>query len=203
MATDSMRPTGPMPRLLKSTYLAGGEQLLRETRATKLYFFPGPIFGLIVFGILDYADFAALRGLPGIPYLTAAFARVPTSPGNFPTYVLLFLLFLTLVVFLWLTVRYFRWVTNVYAITTHRVIIQRGILGREFDEIPVTQVRGVDVRQSAGQRMLGYGTVRVSSESGVGLGNEDWEGIPKPFEFQKLIETAGQNLAARTPGATM
>jgi uncharacterized membrane protein YdbT with pleckstrin-like domain len=73
------------------------------------------------------------------------------------------------------------------------VIVQRGILGKDFDEIPVNQVRGVDVHQTLGQRVLGYGTVRVSSEGGSRLGNEDWKGIPKPFRFQKLIENATIN----------
>jgi len=91
---------------------------------------------------------------------------------------------------LWLVIRYFRWITTVYAVTSRRVIIQRGILGKDFDEIPVGQVRGVDVHQTFGQRLLGYGTVRVSSEGGNRLGNEDWKGIPKPFRFQKLIENA-------------
>ncbi len=70
------------------------------------------------------------------------------------------------------------------------MIVQKGILGRNFDEIPVTQVRGVDVHQSAGQRFLRYGTLTVSSEGGSKLGNEDWEGIPRPFQFQKRIESA-------------
>jgi len=101
---------------------------------------------------------------------------------------------LFLVGLLWILIRFLRWISTVYAVTSRRVIVQKGILGRNFDEIPVTQVRGVDVHQSVVQRMLGYGTVRVSSEGGSRVGNEDWEGIPKPFRFQKDIENATQNL---------
>ncbi|MCI4367366.1 MAG: PH domain-containing protein [Thermoplasmata archaeon] len=97
---------------------------------------------------------------------------------------------------LWLLVRYLRWISTVYAITTHRVIIQKGILGREFDEIPIPQVRGVDVRQTILQRMFRYGTVKVSSEGGLSsVGNEDWVGIPRPFDFQRLVESASQAIA--------
>jgi uncharacterized membrane protein YdbT with pleckstrin-like domain len=87
------------------------------------------------------------------------------------------------------------WVRTVYAVTSNRVIVQKGILGKDFHEIPVSQVRGVDVHQSFGQRILGYGTVRVSSEGGSAIGSEDWRGIPKPFRFQKMIEDAGQGVA--------
>jgi hypothetical protein len=55
------------------------------------------------------------------------------------------------------------------------------------------------VRQTVGQRLLGYGTVRVSSEGGRNLGNEDWKGIPKPFRFQKLIENAANSMTPAGP----
>jgi uncharacterized membrane protein YdbT with pleckstrin-like domain len=72
--------------------------------------------------------------------------------------------------------------------------VQTGILSKDFHEIPVTQVRGVDVHQGFFQRMLGYGTVRVTSEGGSAVGNENWNGIPKPFRFQKMIEDASQGV---------
>ncbi|HYA70576.1 MAG TPA: PH domain-containing protein [Thermoplasmata archaeon] len=181
-----------MPKLLKATYMADQEALLEETRATKLFYFPGPILWTVVFGFL---------ALLAAPTLTSA---VPTLWSGATTWLTLsnyvsstvqkyfayFWLILFLLGLIWLVIRYFRWITTVYAVTSRRVIIQRGILGKDFDEIPVTQVRGVDVRQSFGQRILGFGTVRVSSEGGNRLGNEDWKGIPKPFRFQKLIENA-------------
>jgi hypothetical protein len=42
---------------------------------------------------------------------------------------------------------------------------------------------------------MGFGTLRVSSEGGSRVGNEDWFGIPGPFKFQRIIETASQNLS--------
>ncbi len=195
---------GPRPKLLRSSLLADQEALLRETKATALYFFPGPILLLILVGIGDYAAASVKYGWAAFPGLTDLFSRLPTVSGDGPgTYLLIFFLFLTLLVLVWLIVRYLRWITTVYAVTTSRVIIQSGILGRQFDEIPVGQVRGVDVRQSVLQRLLGYGTVRVSAEGGISarsIGNEDWEGIPKPFEFQRLIESANAALS-RPAGA--
>jgi uncharacterized membrane protein YdbT with pleckstrin-like domain len=191
-------PAGRPPRLLKATYLADREVMLEETRATAWYYLPGPVFWLIVLAILDYAAFAVRDpSLPAFPYLTSVFAKASTISGYGPgTYLLVLFLFFTLVVLLWLAVRYVRWIRTVYAVTSHRVIIQKGILSRNFDEIPIPQVRGIDVRQTVFQRILHYGTIRISSEGGARVGNEDWPGIPRPTEFQRVIESANQNLSA-------
>jgi membrane protein YdbS with pleckstrin-like domain len=185
-----------MPRLLKATYLADQEYLLDETRATKLYYFPGPVLWLLLFGVLTYLFAAPVYGLPG-----SGVASMLTTSTFWQKWLAIVFLVLFVVGLFWLLVRYFRWIRTVYAVTSRRVIIQKGILGRDFDEIPVGQVRGVDVHQTFGQRILGYGTIRVSSEGGTRVGNEDWRGIPKPFRFQKLIENAMQNLSNPPPAA--
>ncbi len=185
-------PTTPraMPRLLKVGYLADQESLLRETRSTALFYFPAPIFWLLIVGAVTYSSYAAEHtDWPAFPGLTA-FWENSIAPHVSIHDIVLFWVVIFLLLLLWLLVRYLMWIRTVYAVTTSRVIRQSGILGRDFDEIPIAQVRGVDVHQTVVQRMLGYGTVRVSSEGGSRLGNEDWRGIPKPFEFQRLIEGA-------------
>ncbi|MCI4368143.1 MAG: PH domain-containing protein [Thermoplasmata archaeon] len=188
---------GPAPKLLKAAYLATRESILRETRATALFYFPGPVLAVLLFGILDYSSASTTYGWPSFPFLSDRFQQLSNWNSSLGRYVTIFLTLLLVIALLWLLIRYLRWITTVYAVTTHRVIIQRGILGRDFDEIPVPQVRGVDVRQSVGQRLLGYGTVTVSSEGGGGIvGHEAWQGIPRPFEFQRLVESANQAITA-------
>ncbi|MGC2358738.1 MAG: PH domain-containing protein [Thermoplasmata archaeon] len=197
VATAPMATSRPMPKLLKATYLADQEFLLEETRATKLFFLPGPILWILITGILTFFSAADYENWGG---QLSAWSNFISSLGssthisNFAYWTVLFFAFLVFLGFLRLAVRYVRWVRTVYAVTSHRVIVQTGILGKDFHEIPVTQVRGVDVHQTFFQRMLGYGTVRVSSEGGTRLGNEDWKGIPKPFRFQKMIEDASQGV---------
>jgi membrane protein YdbS with pleckstrin-like domain len=190
-----------MPKLLKATYLGDAEYLLEETRATKLFYFPGPLLFTFIFGL--FTLFSAPAITSAVPTVSSTFYQWLTLSNYLSStgqrYLAYFWLLLFVLGLLWLLLRYFRWITTVYAVTNRRVIVQRGILGKDFDEIPVTQVRGVDVHQTFGQRILGYGTVRVSSEGGSRLGNEDWKGIPKPFRFQKLIENATQN-AQTAPG---
>ena len=146
-----------MPRLLKATYLADQEVLLDETRATGLFYFPGPVVFTLLFGALAYLTAAKIHGWFG---QIAAYSDALSRLGTAPRYIEYFFGLLALIGLLWILVRYLRWISTVYAVTSRRVIVQRGILGREFDEIPILQVRGVDVHQTAGQRLLGYGTVR-------------------------------------------
>jgi membrane protein YdbS with pleckstrin-like domain len=190
VAQSSSSSSRPLPKLLRATYLADQEALLRETRGTALFYFPGPVLWLLIFAVVDYSVLAARAGWSGVPGLAWLWG-LDSLKGHLDT-VLLVVVAISLLLLLWLLVRYLRWISTVYAVTTTRVIVQSGIFGRDFDEIPIPQVRGVDVHQSFGQRILGYGTVRVSSEGGSKLGNEDWMGIPKPFEFQRLIEGANQ-----------
>jgi membrane protein YdbS with pleckstrin-like domain len=185
-------PTTPrsMPRMLRIGYLGDQETLLRETRATALFYFPVPIFWLLVVGAITYSAYAAEHTvLPAFPGLTNFWMNTVGPHLAVHTIVLVWVILLLLIL-LWILVSYLRWIRTVYAVTSVRVIRQSGIFGRDFDEIPIAQVRGVDIHQTLGQRILGYGTVRVSSEGGSRIGNEDWRGIPKPFEFQRLIENA-------------
>lgn len=193
-----------MPKLLKATYLADQESLLQETRATKLFYFPGPVLWTFVFGLLALLSAPAITSYvpKWAPSVTQWLTLSSYLSSTLQKYLALFWLVLFLIGLLWLLIRYFRWITTVYAVTSRRVIIQKGILSKDFDEIPVTQVRGVDVRQSFGQRILGYGTVRVSAEGGTNIGNEDWVGIPKPFRFQKLIENATASVQTPTGAAS-
>lgn len=185
------------PRFLRKEYLGNGEELRVETRKTKLYYFPGPILAIVVILVLDYAAAAAkYAGLPAVPGITRLFAAMPTAGGwSGATYVLAFLSILTLGVLLLLVSRYLEWMRTVYAVTSSRVIIQTGVFSREFEEIPINQVRGIEIHQTFWHRLLGYGSLRVSSEGGNRIGNENWRGLPKPFAIQKAIENASQKIA--------
>jgi len=201
-----------MPKLLKATYLADQEFLLEETRASKFLYFPGPVLWSVVFGALAYLTLAGTFHLPKLAVYSDDLRRfagyLHVSSGRLDEALGAVFALLLLIGIVRIAVRYVRWIRTVYAVTNRRVIVQRGILGRNFDEIPVTQVRGVDVRQTLGQRLLGYGTIRVSSEAGARIGNEDWVGIPKPFRFQKWVENATESIetpsggTARTPPGT-
>jgi hypothetical protein len=194
-----VRSGGLIPRLLRPSLLGNRELLLRETHATPMYYLPGPTVALAIALYLDLAAYSSAVDPYGL------FGRLPTIAGHPPTggggYVLLAFLVLTLLVLLLVFVRYLQWIRTVYAVTSTRVIIQRGILARDFDEIPIGQVRGIDVHQTLVERLLGYGSMQVSSEGGSSIGKEIWRGIPRPFQFQRDIENAAANLLRPAPAA--
>jgi membrane protein YdbS with pleckstrin-like domain len=183
----------PRPKYIRQAYLSPGEAILRETRATRLYYLPGPILGLLIFLALDYVWAISAWGwagsIPGITPNLSSFAHA--HPGLFND-LGLGLAAITLLFLLFLGIRYLKWMRTAYAVTTSRVIVQRGLIGRDFDEIPVTMVRAMDVHQSVGQRILGYGTIQVSSEGENRIANEAWRGIPRPWEFTKLVNAAAE-----------
>ena len=190
MSRGSSNLTVVNPKHL-ARYLAQGEVLYVETRATKLFYFPGPIVALLIVGFLNLLALSAVYGW-GVLSSYNPFVHVP---AGYRMYALDVMALILLLVFIWLLVRIVRWIRTIYAVSNHRILIKRGIASRDIDDIPMNQVRGVDVHQTIGQRLLGYGTVRVSAESGTAksIGNEDWLGIPKPFQVQRTIETVMQN----------
>jgi hypothetical protein len=178
--------------MVRARHLVPGELLVLETRATRWAFLPGPIVAILVTAFLSYSAAAAVWApLPGMPSITPALAGLPGGTLLHEA-VFGFFAFVLIVSGLWFVARYIRWWSTVYAVTDHRVLVQRGFLSRAVDEIPVDQIRGVDASQSLWSRIFRYGTVRVSSEGGRGIGNEDWPGVPRPFEFQRTIETQMQ-----------
>ncbi|MCI4342141.1 MAG: PH domain-containing protein [Thermoplasmata archaeon] len=179
------------PKLVRASLLSPGEALLRETRASKWLFLPGPILATLFFALLGYAAAAAYFAWPPFPYLTNWISMLG-SPGGLVAskFLALFFLVASSLSLLWLLIRWMEWTRTVYAVTTSRVMIQRGIISREFDEIPISQVRGVEIHQRILQRIFGYGTVRVTSEEQNRIANVAWKGIPAPFEFQRLINGA-------------
>lgn len=193
---------GAIPRHLRASLLGNREFLLRETRSTPLYYFPGPLVALVVVLGLDLSTRWSALGL------TSFYGGLPYVAGRSGADLILDLyLLLTLIVLLLLFVRYLQWIRTVYAVTSTRIIIQKGILARDFVEIPVSQVRGIDVHQTVFERMLGFGSLQISSEGGRTVGNEVWRGIPRPFQFQRDVENASANLlqpaapASAAPGA--
>jgi membrane protein YdbS with pleckstrin-like domain len=183
----------PVPRLLRREDLVDGEELRAETRATKLRYFPGPLAALFLIVLLDYA--AAASVYPWLPGFAGMTPMLGGLPGGGATLILYFFLLLTGGALILLFARYLEWIRTVYAVTSSRIIIRKGIFSRDLEEIPISQVRGIEVHQSFVHRVLGYGTIRVSSEAGSTVGNEDWFGIPSPFNFQRVIETASQRIS--------
>ena len=102
----------------------------------------------------------------------------------------------------WLVVRYLKWVTTHFVITSHRLIFQTGIIGKSGIEIPLERVNNVNFNQSVFERMLGAGDLLI--ESGGEDGQSRYTDIRHPDRVQRLIHAQMEGLAAapcrvRTP----
>lgn len=78
-----------------------------------------------------------------------------------------------------------RWRTTHYVITTHRVLIRRGILSHKGTDIPLKRLNDVAFEQSLVDRILGAGTLML--ESAGEHGQEVLVNIPHADHMQQLL----------------
>jgi hypothetical protein len=71
------------------------------------------------------------------------------------------------------------------AVTNRRVIIKIGIASRRSLEIMLPKVESIGIDESAGGRMLGYGTVTIHGTGGT---PEPFRLIAQPSEFRRQVQ---------------
>src|SRR5262245_31960741 len=85
----------------------------------------------------------------------------------------------------WFLIRYARWTTTNFVVTTDRVVFRRGLVAKSGIEIPLDKVNTVFFNQSIFERMLGAGDLRI--ESAGESGSETFSDIRKPSLVQNEI----------------
>ena len=85
----------------------------------------------------------------------------------------------------WTLIRYMKWVTTNFVVTSHRILHRHGVFAKAGIEIPIDRVMNVNFAQSVRERMLGAGNLLI--ESGGEDGQQTFTDIRKPQEVQKLI----------------
>ena len=71
------------------------------------------------------------------------------------------------------------------AVTTRRVVIKTGLAARKTIEMLLSKVESIEVSETAGGRMLGYGTIVVIGTGGT---SEPFHKIAHPLEFRSQIQ---------------
>ncbi len=132
--------------------------------------------------------------------LAAAIAtRNIGTPDRYP---MLGLLALAAVGVVWLFVRYLKWATTNFVLTSERVVYRTGVLAKHSREIPLERINDIATTQSLFNRIVGAGDVLI--ESGGERGQQVIGEMPKPFRVQndiyKAIEDAGTRSADRAVG---
>jgi membrane protein YdbS with pleckstrin-like domain len=88
---------------------------------------------------------------------------------------------------LWLLVRYVRWGTTNFVITSDRVIFRHGVIAKSGTEIPLERVNAVHFDQGIFERMIGAGDLLI--ESGADQGQSRFTDVRNPDRVQNLIHS--------------
>ncbi len=100
--------------------------------------------------------------------------------------VLIAVVVIAVLLLLWLSVKpWISWRTTHYVITTHRVLIRRGILRHTGRDIALQRITDVGFSQSLLDRMVGAGTLTIESASEHG--QETLTNVPNSDQQQQLL----------------
>ncbi len=104
---------------------------------------------------------------------------------------------------LWVVVRYARWSTTHFVITTDRVIFRSGLITKSGIEIPLERVNTVHFHQGIFERLVGAGDLLI--ESGGESGQQRFTDISQPDRIQRAIHgqmdiRIGRSISAAGPG---
>jgi uncharacterized membrane protein YdbT with pleckstrin-like domain len=71
------------------------------------------------------------------------------------------------------------------AVTNRRVVVKTGLASRKTIEMMLSKVESIEVSESTGGRMLGYGTVVVIGTGGT---SEPFHKVAHPLEFRNQVQ---------------
>jgi uncharacterized membrane protein YdbT with pleckstrin-like domain len=142
-----------------------------------------------------------LSGPVATVVLTVALTIFVAAIGA-PTLVLLASLALMIVALVWLLVRFLRWTTTNFVVTTDRLIFRSGVLSKHGREIPLERVNDITFNASLFERVIRAGDLVI--ESAGERGQQMFTDIPRPMHVQnevyRQIEAAQQRDADRMAG---
>ena len=123
-----------------------------------------------------------------IAICAAAGAGIAFAPSNGTshTVVLIVVIVVAVLLLVWLSAKpWISWRTTHYVITTHRVLIRRGILRHTGRDIGLQRISDVGFSQSLLDRMVGAGTLTIESASEHG--QETLTNVPNSDQQQQLL----------------
>jgi len=172
-------------RLIPRKFLSSDERVVLETRPSAWLHMKAGGFAILL-GIVSLVLFLwdQVLDLPDIPYVSDALAD--PSYGLYIQYALIAIFVLATLFFF---AKYLKWNGTIYAVTDERVVVQRGILSKTYEDMPLTMITNVDMAQSLGKRALGYGTLIFSTSGNGGKKtNMVWDAVPDPMTARRKVQ---------------
>jgi uncharacterized membrane protein YdbT with pleckstrin-like domain len=99
---------------------------------------------------------------------------------------------------IWLLLRYARWTTTSFVVTSHRLVYRHGVLAKQGREIPLDRLNDISFHQSIFERMIGAGDLGIESASRDGA--ETFNDVRKPSNVQNEIYRQMEGHTQRTYG---
>ncbi|MFP3900551.1 MAG: PH domain-containing protein [Acidimicrobiia bacterium] len=135
--------------------------------------------------VLDLRPHWIFLGVPTAALVVAVIAGIVVAAVDTHAAVGILVGLLVLVAVLWFLVRYLRWVTTHFVVTTDRLIYRHGVLSKHGIEIPLERVNTVFFRQRLHERLMRYGDLVI--ESAGEMGRQSFTDVRKPSAVQNEI----------------
>ncbi len=171
-------------RLIPAKLLSSDERIVFESRPSAVVYMVSATIVMII-GLAAVVLYAwqYIPGSPSLPYIQEYL------DGDYGLYIHYALLVVVVLCLLYFIARWLRWSSTIYAVTDERVITQRGILNKTYEDVPLTMVTNVDISQSLGKRVLRYGTIRITSQASSGnRATMTWTAVPSPLTVRRKIQ---------------
>jgi membrane protein YdbS with pleckstrin-like domain len=130
----------------------------------------------------------ALGGPILVTVIAVAVAAWLWTASYWPWWVTLALLAVVLVIYP--LPQFVAWLTSIFAVTTDRVIHRQGFIAKRSMEIPLEAINDVRFEQGVIDRMVGAGSLIISSASEHG--SNEFHDIRHPEEVQRTIYHQGE-----------
>jgi uncharacterized membrane protein YdbT with pleckstrin-like domain len=127
---------------------------------------------------------AALVGSIILGIVTNIFTDGTGTPRAGLVYLIIALIVASMI---WVVVRYLKWMTTNFVITSDRLIFRSGVISKRGVEIPLERVNTIHFNQSIFERMTGSGDLLI--ESGGEDGQQRFTDIRRPDQVQKAIHS--------------
>jgi uncharacterized membrane protein YdbT with pleckstrin-like domain len=134
--------------------------------------------------------------------VAALIATIASWASGAPRALSIALVAVLLITLAWLLIRYAKWTTTSFVLTSHRLVHRAGVLAKAGREIPLDHINDISYRQTVFDRLIGAGDLVI--ESAGQRGQEVFPDLPKPGliqnEIYRQIDAGKTRLADRMAG---
>jgi uncharacterized membrane protein YdbT with pleckstrin-like domain len=136
--------------------------------------------------------------LPTVAFVVAVAAAIWVNSAVDSSIAVYAGLAIPLVALAWLGVRYAKWVTTTFVVTTQRLVYRYGVLAKHGREIPLDRLNDISFHQSLFERVIGAGDLMI--ESAGEHGQTTFSDVRRPSFVQNEIYRQIESVKDRDAG---